>query len=133
MKNETKPVASNSACNDGFYFQETGKCYVYFKTEKVSWDDARVQCMKKKNGDLATIADQATQDFVKTSFALSTYSWIGGVKRSGKWTWADGTPWTWHLSINDESGQDYLLMSANQWHDCYLDHNGCKFPYLCQY
>ena len=63
---------------------------VRYEEEQLSWEDARDECMKK-NGDLATIADQATNDFVTNSFPISFTFWIGGVRKSGKRTWTDGT------------------------------------------
>ena len=85
----------------------------------------------KKNGDLATIADQATNDFVTNSFPISFTFWIGGVRKSGKWTWADGTLWNFDLNEQNDSGDDYLVMwNTNKWGDC---RTSCKFYFLCQY
>ena len=118
-----------SACNGGLYFAMTRKCYIYYNSE-LYWDDARAEC-KKKNGDLATVANQATQDFIKNSFTFSTFVWLGGKRIAGKWTWADGTPFEFDLNIENNVGHDYLMMdSAYRWKDNIKSRG---YHYLCQY
>ena len=77
----------------GFYFQKTGKCYVqsYIKTK--NWTEARTDC-KRLGGDLATIGDQDTQDFLVniTRDDVSAF-YIGAEKKAGVWTWVDGSTW----------------------------------------
>jgi len=116
----------------GFYFTKTRKCYIYCNTKMLSWHEARAECMKNKNGDLATIADQATQDFVKSSFIFSKWIWLGGIRTSGKWTWADGTIWTgFDLNTQNDDGHDYLFMETSyDWNDWTNSH---KSHFLCQY
>ena len=85
----------------------------------------------KENGDLATIANQAEQDFVKNSFTFSSWVWLGGVRKSGNWTWADGTPFEFDLNVENNDSHDYLFMdSAYRWKD-YV--NAQKCHYLCQF
>ena len=98
---------------------------------------------QKRNGDLATIADQETQEFVEDNFKFSSWetrdggrydgAWLGGQLRFGNWTWADGTPWTGFDLNTQHDGQVYLYIKRNyKWADC---NNICSegFHYLCQY
>ena len=104
-KNETSNYLNVLKCAEraGVYFSNTGRCYVHTRRVRHTWDNARAEC-KKNGGDLATISNQATQDFVVNSIThlnlkiedtiQDSNCWIGGERNSGVWSWADGTPWT---------------------------------------
>lgn len=85
---------NNLNCGDkgGVYFSNTGGCYVHSETV-LDWYDASREC-KKNGGDLATIANQDTHDFLVNNVKIPASSWIGAEWNSGVWYWADGTTWT---------------------------------------
>ena len=63
-------LATSTACHPGWsYFPKTERCYKYY-SEKKTWPDARFFCRREAFqlgsdvGDLASIPDQATQDFL---------------------------------------------------------------------
>ena len=121
----------------GFYFQKTGKCYVqsYLKTN--NWTEARTEC-KRLGGDLATIGDQSTQDFflnISRKDVKNTY--IGGERKSGVWSWADGTTWygfaNWQTGEpNDGDDVVVLINNSTFWYDG-LKVGHYEGNYLCQY
>ena len=129
-------------CDDGgIYFATTKKCYQLYK-ELRTWHEARVECLIR-DGDLVTIANKATQEFVEDNFKFSSWkardggkhdgAWLGGFLRLGNWTWADGTPWTGFDLNTQHDGQEYLFIKRNyKWADC---SNSCNdgFHYLCQF
>ena len=93
--------------------------------------------MERRCGDLATIADQQTLDFIKNNIALkNTHTWIGAERSSGEWKWADGTPWSftaWGNLIEKENWVDpAIIYSADyKWYNQVAGNS--KYPYICQY
>ena len=102
----------------------------------MSWAAARSVCAEHQ-GDLASVPDQITNDFLSS---LSTASaWLGGsaADSEGGWTWSDGTPWghtNWspgHGQPHNQAGdQDYLVLeqSSGLWYD-----EGNPEQFICQY
>ena len=123
-------------CADGgSYFQQTDKCYT-FSSSQLSWNDARSECQKYPGGDLAIITDEATNNFMIQNFVplfTNFGAWIGGIRVSGAWTWADGTQWTgYDKNVEDNSGHDYLfLRETGNWGD-WRQTNDFSFDYICQ-
>ena len=78
-------------CAGGWVYNSlTKKCYKDFD-EALTWDAARASCQAQINGDLASVPDEATNEFLKDKF---TQGWIGGhLDSNGDWAWSDGTPW----------------------------------------
>ena len=120
----------------GFYFPKTGKCYVqgYIKTK--NWTEARTDC-KRLGGDLATIGDQETQDFFMNITRTDvTLTYIGAEKKSGVWSWADGSTWygfaNWAQN-EPNAGDDAVVLIHNHtfWYDGLRVEYNCN--YLCQY
>ena len=68
---------------DCLHFDLTDMCYLLSK-ETASWDDARKACQGTlgAKGDLATVANQETMDFIENSFKSISSTWIGGEKIS---------------------------------------------------
>ena len=64
---------------------------------------------------------------------LFTYdaAWIGGIRVSGAWTWADGTQWTgYDKNVQNNIGHDYLfLFDDGNWGDWTQNNN---LHYICQ-
>ena len=120
--------------NGGSYFAATRNCYVSNSQEQKTWDDAQADC-KKNGGDLATVADQATVDFLVGNVKVTTWTWIGGELKSGVWSWADGTPWTgfenWVSIPNTGDSNNGMLLKSNfEWNTA---SKANSWYYLCQY
>ena len=104
---------------DWVYSSHTNKCYKHFSSPQLPWDEARASCMSvtsstasassgsnvattastaassASNGDLASIPDEATNEFMKQQFSKDK-GWIGGhLDSDGNWAWSDGTPWSY--------------------------------------
>ena len=130
-----------SGCLLGWtYFPNTARCYKHFPETK-TWMNARSYCLSvaQTNGDLVSIPDQATNEFLIT---LSTvHSWIGAsdAASEGSWTWSDGTPWGYESwgegEPNNVNNEDYGHMwydhsGAGRWNDLPGTFN---LPFFCQY
>ena len=91
-------IVGDSDCAVGWaHFPHTGRCYKHFSEEKL-WPDARDFCAREApggGGDLVSIPDQATNDFI-TSLSSDT-AWIGASDEGSEdvWKWSDGTPWSY--------------------------------------
>ena len=90
---------------DWVYSSHTNKCYKHFSSPQLPWDEARASCMSitsstasassGSNGDLASIPDEATNEFMKQQFSKDK-GWIGGhLDSDGNWAWSDGTQWSY--------------------------------------
>ena len=82
--------------NDWESYSPTGGCYKHFSDLK-TWEDARRFCQENvpyNVGDLASVSDARTNDFLKT-LIQDSYAWIGGFlnESSSTWMWSDGTTW----------------------------------------
>ena len=92
--------------------------------------------MERRFGDLATIADQQTLDFIKNKLVLGDSHWIGAEKSSGEWRWADGTPWSFSawgtVNPNNHGATSRATIYTNyKW---YAQINGNHtVNYICQY
>ena len=130
-----------SVCeNDFVSYSATGDCYKYFP-HLLSWDDARAYCQDNvpyNVGDLASIPDAGTNDFLQT-LIQDAYIWVGGLRdESSSWTWSDGTPWgysAWFEGQPNNGGgvQSHLAFnfySSGKWNDEQKDNlNG----FVCSY
>ena len=101
-------------------------------TRIANWDDARAEC-KKNGGDLASIANQATLDFLVDNIKTTTYTWIGAEKKSGVWSWADGTPWTEFTNWAAGQPQENVVVVINKQFFWYDDPKTFDHYYLCEY
>merc|ERR1712227_23265 len=127
-------------CADGWvYFQNTGKCYRSFSSWK-SWSSARASCQRSAapaNGDLASIPDQETNDFLAGLTAFR--AWVGGHRgENNEWTWTDQSPWSyesWSLGNPNDFALSQNSLQINYlrkglWND---DMGWRKMGYICQY
>ena len=111
----------------------------------MSWAEARSSCQANapQNGDLASVPDQATSDFLST--LTTEIAWIGGhwTEEDG-WTWSDGTPWgfeSWHPGEPNNWGgipEDYIATnfgSAGEWNDFPMEGSTAHpvVGFICQY
>ena len=108
----------------------------------MTWAEARSFCQTDApgEGDLASIHDKATNDFLTT--LTTEYSLIGGTDEGseGVWRWSDGSSWdyeNWHSGEpnNAGGGQQVALKVAQKytdtgtWDDGYDYRN---YPFICQ-
>ena len=120
--------------NGGQFFGKTQKCYV-LSSDKASWSQGRLNCQKQKNGDLASIPNEETMNFIKQNINFITSTWFGGKKESeGNWYWVDGSVWSytqWTSGEPNVVGEAYAYFQQGKWQD---DQYGTSsVPYLCQY
>ena len=127
--------------NDWESYSPTGGCYKHFSDLK-SWEDARRFCQENvpyNVGDLASVSDAGTNDFLKT-LIRDSYAWIGGFlnESSSTWMWSDGTTWqyeNWFDGQPNNGGgmQTHVAMnfdSSGQWNDEYKNDEN---SYVCHY
>ena len=106
-----------------------------------SWSDARLNCQKiGKNGDLASVPDDATTLFIMENFNFTQHAWIGGRRKStdGVWEWSDGSEWfeeyeNWDSGQPNDIGEvaTYFFRRENDhWYDAVVTDEKWSF---CQY
>ena len=111
---------------------------IFFDPPTFSWLDARAFCQASqplRNGDLASIPDQGTNDLL-SSLTSYTSAMTGGYRKDdGKFVWSDGTPFefeNWRPSEPNNgfgSGTEkYIAMENGQWNDI----GGTVESFLCQ-
>ena len=127
------------------FLNHTKKCYKHF-TSSVSWAEARHLCQynfPNKKGDLASVPDQVTNDFLdKILSGVTKGVLIGGYKDpvNGQWKWSDGTPFSWPPnSIQDNQDRELAVLRTNYkvdkngpgvWKDSLVSRSA---SYVCQY
>jgi len=115
------------------------KCYKKYSPETdISWMNANFNCNNER-GQLASIPNEETNDFIKNHFGKeSTY--IGGfatrqVPDPDSWAWTDGTAWSymnWHPNEpNNIAVDEHCLEWNGEWNDlpCYWL---STYRYICQ-
>ena len=147
--NKYKTVFTASSCDIGWTsFPHTGGCYKFFSA-MVTWQEAERSC-KSQGGDLPSITDKATNDFLVT---LSEHrAWIGLRQQpnEGSWrhegAWTDGSPWCFQNWNENEPNNVRTRFGNNEdfgitnwptpteprpggWNDL---HDGQKWGYFCQ-
>ena len=95
-------------CDPGWTLSHhTGGCYKFFSSPK-SWSAALRSC-QEHGGDLASISDQATNDFIKSLGGNNPQEAFIGTRRPFR-TWTDGTPWCYEKwnkgEPNNASGKE---------------------------
>ena len=135
LKSHLFIVCLGCSRDKGRYFGRTDKCYILFTTNRDSWNSSRSFCQNQySGGDLASITDRETNDFIKNTIKILTPTWLGGVRVNDKWTWIDGATWTEFENSNMKENnrrQDYLAMDrAYEWGDNVAS---VRLDYLCQY
>ena len=128
-----------SGCSPGWtHFLNTDRCYKHFP-ESRTWVDARSFCLSvaQTNGDLASIPDQATNDFLTTLSTDKSYIGASDAETEGTWRWADGTTWGYESwkegEPNNINNQDYGTINhrgAGLWDD---ESETVSFPFFCQH
>ena len=128
-----------SGCSPGWtYFPNNAHCYKHFSATK-TWINARSYCrsLAQTNGDLVSIPDQATNDFLTTLSTDNSYIGASDAETEGTWKWTDGTPWGYESWFgggpNNHNNQDYGTINyggAGLWDDQHGTHG---LPFFCQY
>ena len=93
--------------------------------------------MAQTNGDLASIPDQATNEFLTTLSTDISYIGASDAESEGTWKWTDGTTWGYESWFgggpNNANNQDYGTINyggAGLWDD---QHDWHAQPFFCQY
>ena len=118
----------------------SGGCFKYFPL-LMSWEDARSYCQENvpyNIGDLVSIPDAATNDFLQT-LIQDAYIWTGGfLDANSSWVWSDGTPWDYTNWLegepdNGDGVQTHVAFnvdSTGRWDDEFV---GSEKSFLCHY
>ena len=97
------------------YFAKTNKCYKLI-TDLMTWSKARENC-QTEGGELASVLDEAANNFLKNNFSTPNNVWIGGSKEddSSGWTWSDGAEWGYQNFSNEyqEDEEGHLLFNSS--------------------
>ena len=115
------------------YFSHTNKYYQEFATSS-SWSAGRVNCKSKcLNGDLASVPDDLTMQFLLHNVASSS-TWLGGYKYTTGWTWMDGTDWNYTNWKEGHPTDEYEDRTATRligtkWYETWYD---SRDDCLCQ-
>ena len=128
------------ACESGWTsFGHTGHCYQYFSIRK-TWNASRIFCQSAapsgKLGDLASVADHFTNNFLST--LTSKYVWIGGYEdQESGWSWSDSTRRrynSWASGQPSGGNQHHLAFnfqsSPGAWNDINLS---AEMGFICKY
>ena len=129
-----------SGCSPGWtYFPNTTRCYRHFP-ESRTWVEARSFCLSvaQTNGDLASIPDQATNEFLTTLSTDISYIGASDAESEGTWKWSDGTPWGFQNwapgEPNNNGGSGHFgainFNGVGLWDD---DSEFVPRPFFCQY
>ena len=132
-------TSTQKVCQFGWsYYSSTTKCYKVFKTS-LNWAVARAEC-QKSNAELASIVNHDENAFISNlAGASSAGIWIGGLKLIGRWTWSDGTAWSYTNwspgEPNNQRGSEanvHLHRSGSgQWNDAAPE--GTLSGFVCSY
>lgn len=92
--------------------------------EKKSWHAARDKC-KELGGQLVTVPDAATWEFVKTLLGGDIQLWLGATDEvtEGRWVWVDGAPVVWGgwragEPNNAGGNENFAATYKGAWADC---------------
>ena len=130
-------MAATIECADGWTpFSGTGLCYKYHSEQK-PWAEAREICQASAtgSGDLASIPDQETNDFLAAAFPAR--AWIGATdeEEEGVWRWSDGSEFGFTNWFTDNpDGSDHVLFNwPTDGSGLWNDQSGVKDrAFICQ-
>ena len=134
-------------CPNGWHeFEKWNKCYRYFST-RTSWLKAQTDC-RNNGGDLASIDDQDSNDFITGTVAeeVVDQAFIGGRQfaengyGADHWAWIDGkTKFDWNnnwANGNKDWGNENCMSiflgnhEFGKWNDLECSRDNW-FPYIC--
>jgi len=134
-------------CEEGWE-SYTNKCYKKYNENEsdISWMNANFNCNNKR-GQLASIPNEETNDFINVNVLAFERALIGGfatgqVPNPDLWTWTDGTIWSymnWAQDRPNNFGGDLeLCLDTNgiqdnigKWNDI-VCHEMHAISYICQ-
>ena len=132
-------TSTQKVCQFGWsYYSRTTKCYKVFRTS-LNWAIARAEC-QKSNAELASIVNHDENAFISNlAGASSAGIWIGGLKLVGRWTWSDGTAWSYTNwspgEPNNHRGNEISvhlhISGSGQWNDAAPE--GTLSGFVCAY
>jgi len=123
-------------CEDDYY-PFLNMCYQLVEPEyDISWNDANFDC-KIRRGQLASIPNAETNDFISSLLPPNAKTYIGLIKdgpADNDWTWTDGSPFGYvNFGAGQPSGDGFCgaILEA-KWNDL-----SCTYPYpglsfICQ-
>ena len=111
------------------YFWKSQKCYKSFRA-MIFWEGVGNYCQDNFHGELASISDNSTLQFMKkvvdsTMIDDHVGVTIGAMKENGEWHWSDGSKLEWDESIWCGEG---MTLKEN---DDEPFHIGLKWSYNC--
>ena len=114
------------------FSDNTNKYYKAF-SDAGNWEKGRNSCLNKcDNGDLASIPDQITMDFIISNFG-GWDIWIGAEYKSGAWSWSDGTNWNytnWNTGLDLEQIGFGVQLKDGKWEN--KDKSASINQFICQ-
>jgi len=91
------------------YYPFLNKCYQLVKPEKrISWNDANFECNKRR-GQLVSIPNAETNDFISSLTEPDVETYIGLIKdgpADDEWTWTDGSSFDYVNFLTDPQQPD---------------------------
>ena len=85
------------------------------------------------NGDLASVTDSATNQFLRGILPENEYTWLGGFKTQ-IWSWVDGTAWSsWNSGVEPDDGdglETHLATNNGIW---YILYKNQELGYVCSH
>ena len=130
-KNVIYKFVCQCADENWIYFYHTNKYYKIFWDAR-TWDKGRNSCQQEcDNGDLASIPDQTTTEFINLNMGGDNV-WIGAEYKSGAWSWSDGTNWiytNWNTGLDLGQSGFGVELSYGKWKN--IDKSTSK-NFICQ-
>ena len=123
---------SLTECKIWSFSPHTRKCYKKFTDDK-SWAEAKQHCLQEHlNGNLASIPDQETQNFLER---MAQHVWIGGFYHDNAigWEWTDGTPWEYENWINNPGNKKRMYYQQSGGDGWKTGNGNTRKNFICQY
>ena len=118
-------VYSKLTAKDFTLFQK--KLYTYHTSHK-SWTQAEAEC-QREGGHLASVLSEEVNEKVKNE-SRTRFFWLGGRKEFKKWSWSDGSDWTftkWEKGFPTDA-ENRCVLSNGKWQEkpCDYLNRGCQ-------
>ena len=122
--------------SDGWtYYIGTKSYYIRIPESAGPWNVIRTNlCQNLFGGDLASIPDAETCDFLKPLITGGT--WVGGYKTGDTWMWTDGTPFNfsnWYSGKPDNGVNIRIGKNGGSEVKFFAEASHRTWPGLCQF